>query len=139
MEMSNITKQGMEKGVRESQAFIMLLTTGMMDRPFCQLEMKCAISCEHPPVIVGVSEQDPRRGPVSFDVERESAPKELRHLIDDTEFLPFRRRAFEARAMYEEIIRRGLSQAMDGGAGVSAQSQPEPEPELEPEPGIDNC
>lgn len=57
--------------------------------------------------IVGVSEQDPRRGAVDFAKERESAPPHLRTLVDDVEFLAFRRREFEARAMYTEIIKRG--------------------------------
>ena len=63
--------------------------------------------------LVGISEQDPRRGAVDFAKERESAPLHLRTLIDDVEFLPFRRREFEAKAMYAEIIKRGKFEATE--------------------------
>ena len=81
----------MHEGVRKSKAIIVLLTSGMMARPFCQKELRWAkkYSLE----FVGVSEQDPRRGPVAFDQEREAAPADLKWAIDDVEYIPFRRKS----------------------------------------------
>jgi hypothetical protein len=107
--MDEITAEGMEKGVSESKAMIVLLTNGMMERSFCQKEMSWALT--HGLTMVGVSEQDPRRGAVDFGKERERAPSHLKDLIDDLEFLPFRRRQFEAEGMYTEIIKRGKFEA----------------------------
>jgi hypothetical protein len=111
--MEEITESGMKEGVVKSKALIVLLTSGMMGRPFCQKEIRWAL--EFNLDIVGVAEQDPRRGPVVFEEEkalaRASGAPELESLVDDLEFIPFRRRRFEAEGMYAEIVKRGKFEA----------------------------
>lgn len=113
--MEEITESGMKEGVQKSKAMIVLLTSGMMGRPFCQKEMRWALDCGLD--IVGVAEQDPRRGPVVFEKEkklaRASGAPELESLVDDLEFIPFRRRRFEAEGMYAEIVKRGKFEALE--------------------------
>ena len=56
MKMPVITEQGMVDGVKKSAFMIVLLTPGMMDRPFCHLEIRTAIA----------NESDERRGVRNF-------------------------------------------------------------------------
>ena len=104
MEMDEITTQGMEDGVRDSMVMIVLLTPLIMSRPFCQLEMRSAK--KHDLKIIGVCEQDERRGKVDFAAEKAAAPDDLKDILDKVEFLPFRRRKAEADPMYREILKR---------------------------------
>eukprot|EP01050_Picozoa_sp_SAG11_P024404 SAG11_NODE_5181_length_1638_cov_1.339181_2_plen_96_part_00 len=46
-------------------------------------------------------------GRADFLKEKESAPADLKHLLDDVEFIPYRRREHEVQAMIDEIGRRG--------------------------------
>eukprot|EP01050_Picozoa_sp_SAG11_P006017 SAG11_NODE_450_length_9391_cov_16.666272_6_plen_299_part_00 len=48
-----------------------------------------------------------RHSPADFAQERASAPADLEHLLDDVEFIEFRRRDFEVDAMIAELLRRG--------------------------------
>ena len=57
--------------------------------------------------LVGVNEDDSRHGAADFDTERQRAPADLEHLLDDVEFVEYRRRGFYAEAMIMELIRRG--------------------------------
>ena len=50
--------------------------------------------------IIGVYESDGRRGAVDFMEEKDSAPLDVAPVLDEVEFLPFRRRVFEANTMY---------------------------------------
>ena len=39
--------------------------------------------------------------------EKERAPSDLKHLLDDVEFIDYERRDYKAKAMVDELIRRG--------------------------------
>ena len=103
--MNEITESSMEAGVHSSAVFILLLTAGTLARPFCQQEIRWAR--QYGVHIIGVHEADARRGAVDFMQERASAPADLQSIVEEVEFLPFRRRIFEANSMYDEILRRG--------------------------------
>ena len=47
--------------------------------------------------LVGVVETDTRHGPADFGLEARRAPADLKHVLNDVEFQPYRRRNFEAR------------------------------------------
>ena len=64
MKMPVITEQGMVDGVKKSAFMIVLLTPGMMDRPFCHLEIRTAIANDVG--FVGIYESDERRGVRNF-------------------------------------------------------------------------
>ena len=49
-------------------------------------------------------EADSQRGTVDFNEERLSTPAGLKSIIEQVEFIPFRRRIFEANTMYDEIL-----------------------------------
>jgi hypothetical protein len=120
MQAQDLTAQGMEEGVRQSRNVIIFLSDDVMGRPFCNAEQRWAklYSCN----LIGVVEKDSRHSPADFGKEKERAPVDLKHLLDDVEFLDYRRRGYEEKGMVDEIIRRG---------GV-ARMEPEPEPEPEP-------
>ena len=134
--MEEITESGMKEGVQKSKALIVLLTSGMMGRPFCQKEMKWALEFDLD--IIGVAEQDPRRSPVVFEEEkvlaRASGAPELESLVDDLEFISFRRRRFEAEGMYGEILKRGKFEAPDEDEMQALGQLPAATPEPSPRP-----
>lgn len=95
----------MEDCVRRSGVVLLLLTKGTSSRPFFQKEIRWAKKYERQ--IIGVFEADSRPGAVDFNEERLSAPADLKSIIEQVEFIAFRRRIFEANTMYDEILRRG--------------------------------
>ena len=72
--------------------------------------------------MLGVYESDERRGKLDFAAEYDAAPADLKEIFNLVEFLPFRRRAFEAQTMYRELLRRGgqAVKRMDRGDSHSA-------------------
>eukprot|EP01045_Picozoa_sp_COSAG04_P022290 COSAG04_NODE_2498_length_4007_cov_2.461361_1_plen_336_part_00 len=122
MQAQDLTAQGMEEGVSQSRNVLIFLSDGIMARPFCNAEQRWAkqYNCK----LIGVVEKDTRHSPADFGKEKARAPADLKHLLDDVEFLDYERRDYKARGMVEEILRRAGAQ----------RAQPEPEPELEPEP-----
>jgi hypothetical protein len=127
MQAQDLTAQGMEEGVRQSRNVIIFLSDDVMARPFCNAEQRWAklYSCK----LIGVVEKDSRHSPADFAKEKERAPADLKHILEDVEFIDYERRNYKAKSMIEEIMRRG------GSVGPSPRSmQLEPEPEPEPEP-----
>ena len=66
MSQENITTQGMMQGVRDSDVFVLLLTTSTLSRWYCLLEIACALECGKP--IVVVVEENPEFR--AWDIER---------------------------------------------------------------------
>jgi hypothetical protein len=127
MQAQDLTAQGMEKGVSESRNVIIFLSDDVMGRPFCNAEQRWAK--QYGCTLIGVVEKDSRHSPADFGKEKERAPIDLKHMLDDVEFLDYERRDYKARSMIEEIIRRG------GCNAPEPEPEPEPEQELqEPEP-----
>ena len=132
MQAQDLTAQGMEKAVSQSRHVLMFLSDDLMGRPFCQAEQRWAKLYEcH---FVGVVEKDVRHGNADFSLEKERAPADLKHLLDDVEFIEYRRRDFEAKAMVQEIVRRTAWPKPDASLTITQTAAPEPEPELHPEP-----
>ena len=123
MQAQDLTAQGMEKGISESRNVIIFLSDNVMGRPFCNAEQRWAkqYNCN----LIGVVETDSRHCPADFAKEKERAPVDLKHLLDDVEFIDFERRAYKEKAMIEEILRRGNT--------APSSEEPEPEPVSLPE------
>jgi hypothetical protein len=104
MAAQDLTSRGMEEGVSKSRCVLCLLTEGMMSRPFCNNELRWGklYGCK----IVGVVEKDTRHGCANFGDERACAPEDLKHILDDVEFLDFERRDYKEAAMVEQICLR---------------------------------
>ena len=77
-------------------------------------------------MFVGISEQDPRRGAVDFGKEAKDAPLDLKCVVADTEFLAFRRRRFEADAMYAELLHRSGVLPASSGQQAAEETRPVP-------------
>ena len=57
----DLTKEGMLKGIEESAAFVVFLSTGILERPYCQLEIRHALALKKPVVLLhGESEMHAR-------------------------------------------------------------------------------
>ena len=122
-DMSKIDVHSMEEGVRDSQVFILFLTTGLMSREYCQKELKWALDYRKPIVVVMDNNDDQRKlhGECSVATERVAAgsvddskwtsdrmsAEELQALFTDMdEPIPYRTKALEVEAMLEELKRR---------------------------------
>ena len=129
MNQTDLTEEGMRRGVYDSDVFILFLTNSYLSRKFCLAEITYALEFDKPIIIV--SEQEERFWP--FDLKRwkqnrctritggewvagklqttyETCPAPIRDLIEsraaDGSILPFRRRDFEVNALTREIVSR---------------------------------
>lgn len=104
MQANDLTAEGMEEGVSKSRVLLIVLTKGFMSRPFCNHEVRWAkqYRCN----IIGVVEDDPRHGRPDFAAEKLAAPQDLSHILEEVEFVPFRRRKHEEHAMLQEMAAR---------------------------------
>ena len=133
MQAQDLTAQGMEEGVSESRNLLVFLSDDCFGRPFCNAEQRWGklYGCN----IVGVVEKDSRHGPADFGKEKERAPADLKHLLDEVEFIEYRRRDFEAAAMVQELLRRGgVVPATQAREGVPPQRREVTTMAQEPEP-----
>jgi hypothetical protein len=105
MQAQDLTARGMEEGVSKSRNVLMFLSDDLMGRPFCNAEQRWGIQygCN----FVGVVEKDPRHSPADFAKEKERAPADLEHLIDQVEFIDYDRRDYKVHSMVQELLRRG--------------------------------
>ena len=135
MEAKNLTLEGMRQGVVNAECFVLVLTSGVLFRPYCIDEIFMAVSLHKPAVLI--VEQDPKYSPWSYDELRrecaggagsdyqwcraELAKVEQRgdaaaqRMLDAVAglieahrqmLIPYRRRNFESSAMIYEIVRR---------------------------------
>ena len=104
MSADDLTKDGMEEGVSQSRNVIIFLSDGVMESAFCQMEQRWAkqYGCK----LIGVVEKDDRHSPADFGKEKERAPADLKHLLDDVEFIDYDRRNYKADAMVTELLQR---------------------------------
>ena len=65
MKSTNLTEEGMKHGVLNSKVLVLLLTSDLLTRPFCLLEIKTAIDANIPIIIL--REEDKRFFPWSFE------------------------------------------------------------------------
>ena len=58
----DLTKEGMLKGIEQAAAFVLFLSQGVLERPYCQLEIRHALALKKPMVLLhGESEQEMSR------------------------------------------------------------------------------
>ena len=48
----DLTKDGMLKGIESSAAFVLFLSTGVLERPYCQMEIRHALALNKPIVLL---------------------------------------------------------------------------------------
>ena len=101
MYATDLTAEGMEKGVSQCRVVLIFLSDGYFTRPFCLTELRWAklYGCE----LFGLVEKDTRHGPADFGLEAQRAPKDLKHGLADVEFLDYERRDYKANAMLAEL------------------------------------
>ena len=49
---SDLTKKGMLKGIEEAAAFVLFLSQGVLQRPYCQMEIRHALALKKPMVLL---------------------------------------------------------------------------------------
>ena len=59
---SDLTKEGMLSGIERAAAFILFLSADVLNRPFCQMEIRHALALKKPTVLLhGKSENEHKR------------------------------------------------------------------------------
>ena len=48
----DLTKEGMLKGIEQAAAFVLFLSSGVLQRPYCQLEIRHALALQKPIVLL---------------------------------------------------------------------------------------
>ena len=126
MEQAQLTLEGMKRGVRDSDVFLLLATQNVLTRWFCQQELLAAID-EGTPIQLLV-EEDPRFYPFSMAGWQNFAadtPEDHAKICAAIEAaLPnavqHRRRDYEAAAMMQELLlRNGITLPSAVGPGSS--------------------
>ena len=55
----DLTKEGMLKGIEQAAAFVLFLSQGVLERPYCQMEIRHALALKKPVVLLhGESEHE---------------------------------------------------------------------------------
>ena len=102
---SDLTKEGMLKGIEEAAAFVLFLSPGVLQRHYCQMEIRHALALKKPVVLL--HESDARFGGFDFRAAHAEAAPDLQELLDNHESLPFRRRGYERDGMLNTMVERG--------------------------------
>ena len=149
---TDLTVEGMARGVRQSKFFLLIATRNVFSRPFCRRELHECIIMRKPIVII--NEGDDRFSPWSWDVWR-SSPEyigvpwqddvglegpfndtvsntllwtSIKELVSSAKdgAMPYRRRQYEANAMLFEMLRRcGMVEDLyDPGRPMELQHDP---------------
>ena len=103
---SDLTKEGMLKGIEQAAAFMLFLSQGVLQRPFCQMEIRHALALKKPFVMIhgerrtysaaavafdplahALAESDARHGGFDFREAHAAAPNDLKQVLDNTESL----------------------------------------------------
>eukprot|EP00935_MAST-01C_sp_MAST-1C-sp1_P000015 g15.t1 len=130
---SDLTKEGMLKGIEQAAAFLLFLSLDVLQRPYCQMEIRHALALKKPIVIL--HESDARYGGYDFRAAHAAAPTDLQLLLDNNESLPFRRRGYERDGMLKTLVERaGFAQlyaTAQEGAGSRADTLAEVPVELQ--------
>jgi hypothetical protein len=113
---TDLTKDGMKHGIEGAAAFLLFLSESVLNRSFCQFEIREAIALKKPMVLV--HESDPRFGAFDFQAARKKAPPDLQDMLDNHESLPFRRRGYERDGMLQTLIEHAGFKALLDAAQV---------------------
>ena len=49
---ADVTKKGMLEGIEQAAAFILFLSLGVLERPYCQMEIRHAVALKKPVVLL---------------------------------------------------------------------------------------
>ena len=64
----DLTKEGMLKGIEQAAAFVLFLSQGVLERPYCQLEIRHALALKKPVVLLHgkrwAAQNKPRFSPI---------------------------------------------------------------------------
>ncbi|KAH9257762.1 hypothetical protein BASA81_004228 [Batrachochytrium salamandrivorans] len=126
MDSERLEARDMVRGIANSSTFLLYLTRSYLDRYFCRMELSIAKALEKPLVIV--FEPDERFGGTSDYVQlvnqvTQKYP-EFRSFLLGSEAIPMARRAFQRRAVVDEVCKRaGFSSPTTSSAAVAASPQ----------------
>jgi hypothetical protein len=96
----------------------LFLSDGVLERPFCQFEIREAMALNKPLLLI--HESDPRFGSFDFGKAGNTAPGDLKEMLDNHESLPFRRRGYERDGMLQSLIERaGFKSLLESARNAS--------------------
>jgi hypothetical protein len=114
----------MRKGIQQAAAFLLFLSEGVLERPFCQFEIREAMALKKPMLLI--HESDPRFGSFDFGKAGSTAPADLKDMLDNHESLPFRRRGYERDGMLQSLIERaGFKELLESARNASTTTSVE--------------
>jgi hypothetical protein len=109
----------MRRGIQQAAAFLLFLSEGVLERPFCQFEIREALALNKPMLLI--HESDPRFGSFDFGKAGSTAPADLKEMLDSHESLPFRRRGYERDGMLQSLIERaGFKELLESARNASS-------------------
>jgi hypothetical protein len=124
MEAEELTEMDMVRGILSSECFCVYLTASYLTSWFCRLEITTAMQAGSKLMVIW--EADPRHGGAADYVQLVNTATrkypEFRNYLLGTEALPMARRAFQRRALMEEVAKRLGKPA--ARANHRAQAQP---------------
>lgn len=126
MDSERLEARDMVRGISNSSTFLLYLTKSYLDRYFCRMELSIAKALEKPLVIV--YEPDERFGGTSDYVQlvnqvTQKYP-EFRSFLLGSEAIPMARRAFQRRAVVDEVCKRaGFSSPNTTATATSSSPQ----------------
>ena len=59
----DLTKEGMLKGIERAAAFVLFLSQGVLERPYCQMEIRHALALKKPVVLLHGESESTRCAP----------------------------------------------------------------------------
>jgi hypothetical protein len=114
----------MRRGVQQAAAFLLFLSEGVLERPFCQFEIREAMALKKPMLLI--HESDPRFGSFDFGKAGSTAPADLKEMLNSHESLPFRRRGYERDGMLQSLIERaGFRELLESARNASTTASVE--------------
>jgi hypothetical protein len=114
----DLTKEGMRRGIQQAAAFLLFLSDGVLERPFCRFEIREALALKKPMLLI--HESDPRFRSFDFGKAGSTAPADLKKMLDNHESLPFRRRGYERDGMLQSLIERaGFKDLLESARNAS--------------------
>ena len=118
--MPSCDAMAMEKGISECKVFFIMMTKGIMSKPYPIMEMRWAKMYNLP--VVGVMDKNSAGGEDFIYGELQAAPADLKDLCKDVEYIPYRTKGYEQGPMMDEVMRRAkltpLQRVTSGSAAV---------------------
>ena len=100
---THITQTGMLEGIRSSAVFMLILTKGVFQRPWCLFEVRSAMHLRKPIQLLHEAETS-RACFATLQEIIASAPEDMKVLFSEHESLPFRRKVYEQQALLDRLL-----------------------------------